>query len=89
MCVQVGENDTAKSSVMRLEYSPEMSSCFTDGSSPVLEKAMVGSDNSSATPGSSIASVAGNMRLPTISWAFAAARAANASGLAHSAARNN
>ena len=32
-----GANETAKSSVIRLENSPDISSCFTDGSSPVLE----------------------------------------------------
>ena len=46
---------------------------FFDGrTSPVLNAETVGSDNSSATPGSSMASVAGNMRLPTISWPRAA-----------------
>ena len=37
------------------------------GSSPVLKLATVGSDSSSLTPGSSMVSVAGKKRLPTIS----------------------
>ena len=72
MWLQVEPNETPKSSVIRFEYSPETSRCFTDGSSLVLNHATVGSDSSSATPGSSMASVAGNIRLPTISWARAA-----------------
>src|ERR1039458_1291096 len=32
----MGENETAKSSVINLEYSPEISSCFTGGTSPGL-----------------------------------------------------
>src|SRR5262245_53536289 len=55
---------------MRLEYSPEKSRCRNDGSSPVLKLAMVGRESSSLTPGSSMVSVAGKKRLPTISWAL-------------------
>src|SRR5438105_11017316 len=54
---------------MRLENSAEKSCSRTDGSSPVLNDDTVGSDSSSLTPGSSIPSVAGKKRLPTISWA--------------------
>jgi hypothetical protein len=83
----VGENDTAKSSVINLEYSPEISNCFTEGTSPVLEIATVGNASSSATPGSSMASVAGNMRLPTISWLRAAAVTSTAAALQRAAYR--
>src|SRR5262249_2688005 len=56
---------------MRFEYSPETSSCLKDGSSPAFDIETVGNDSSSLTPGSSIASVAGKKRLPTISCARA------------------
>src|SRR5215471_13576556 len=72
--VQVGPTEIAKASVMRLEYSPEKSSCLTGGSSPLLVIEMVGTASSSLTPGSSIESVAGKNRLPAISWAVAPAR---------------
>ena len=42
MRVHVGENDTAKSSVMRLENSPDTLVCLTETSSPVLNLATVG-----------------------------------------------
>src|SRR5215831_10563834 len=74
---QVGATAMAKSSVMRLENSPEMSSCLNDGSSPVLPIEIVGSAISSLTPGSSMASVAGKNRLPTISCARAGTDAAS------------
>src|ERR1700737_1682663 len=67
--VKVDPNDTANASVIRLENSPEISRCLTEGSSPVLKLAPVGRDHSSFAPGSSIPSVAGKKRLPTISWA--------------------
>src|SRR4051812_5854712 len=56
---------------MRLENSPETSRWRTGGLSPVLKLSTVGNDNSSLTPGSSIPSVAGKKRLPTISCASA------------------
>jgi hypothetical protein len=56
-----------KSSVMRFANSPETSSCLKDGTSPVFDIETVGSATSSLTPGSSMASVAGKNRLPTIS----------------------
>jgi hypothetical protein len=55
--------------VIRFENSLEMSRCRTGGTSPVLKLSTVGSDSSSLTPGSSMVSVAGKKRLPTISWA--------------------
>jgi hypothetical protein len=61
--------EIANASVIRFEYSPEKSSCLNEGSSPVLETEIVGIASSSFTPGSSMASVAGKKRLPTISWA--------------------
>src|SRR5262249_43530519 len=60
-----------KSSVMRLAYSAEISSCLKDGISPVFDMETVGKASSSVTPGSSMASVAGKKRLPTISCARA------------------
>src|SRR5262245_27862485 len=56
---------------MRFENSPETSSCLKEGSSPVFDIETVGNDSSSLTPGSSMASVAGKKRLPTISCARA------------------
>src|SRR5712671_3780194 len=65
----VDPNDTANASVIRLENSADISRCLKEGSSPVLKLATVGSDSSSLTPGSSMPSVAGKKRLPTISCA--------------------
>jgi hypothetical protein len=65
--LKVGANETPKSSVMRFANSPETSSCLNDGTSPVFDIEIVGSASSSLTPGSSMASVAGKNRLPTIS----------------------
>ena len=65
----VTPKDTAKASVIRLENSVEISRCLNEGSSPVLKLDTVGSASSSLTPGSSMPSVAGKKRLPTISWA--------------------
>src|SRR5258706_14800869 len=64
---------------MRLENSAEISRCLKEGSSPVLKLETVGSDSSSLTPGSSIPSVAGKKRLPTISWATPPPRGTSAS----------
>ena len=60
-----------KSSVMRLEMSPEMSNWVAEGTSAVFDQATVGSDISSATQGSSVANVAGKNRAPTKQWAKA------------------
>ena len=54
-----------KSSVMRFEISPEISSSFAGGTSLVFDQATVGSDISSATQGSSVVSVAGKKPAPT------------------------
>src|SRR5262249_24235019 len=61
--VQVEPTEIPKLSVMRLEYSAAMSS--SAALSPFLNREIVGSDNSSATQGSSMLSVAGKNRLPT------------------------
>src|SRR5258708_15967059 len=75
----VAPNETANASVIRLENSAEISRCLKEGSSPVLKLATVGSDSSSLTPGSSMPSVAGKKRLPTISWATLPPRGMSAS----------
>ena len=54
-----------KSSVMRFEKSADISHSVAGGTSPVLNHATVGKDISSATQGSSVASVAGKKRAPT------------------------
>src|SRR5215471_9905308 len=73
-----------KSSVMRLAKSIEMSHSVAGGTSPVFDQATVGSDISSATQGSSVASVAGKKRDPTkqcaSAWAADSARTRHASG---------
>jgi 4-hydroxyphenylpyruvate dioxygenase-like putative hemolysin len=56
---------------MRFEKSAEMSHSVAGGISAVLNQATVGSDISSATHGSSVASVAGKKRAPTKQWATA------------------
>src|SRR6476646_3563697 len=71
ICVQPLPIETPKSSVMRFEISPEISSSLAAGTSPVFDQATVGSDISSATQGSSVASVAGKNRAPTKQWANA------------------
>src|ERR1700694_5542983 len=60
-----------KFSVIRLAKSTEISVSRAEGSSPFLKTAIVGSDISSATQGSSVASVAGKNRAPTKQWARA------------------
>src|SRR6516164_862314 len=69
--VQIEPTDMPKVSVMRLEYSPEMSISLADGSSPLWNTKAVGSDSSSATHGSSVTCVAGKSRAPTKQWAAA------------------
>src|SRR5579859_5167472 len=64
-CVHVGLIEIPKVLVIRLEYSPETSVSSADGTSPVLNRENVGMDSSSATQGSSTASVAGKNRPPT------------------------
>ena len=71
ICVQPLPIETPKSSVMRFEISPEISSSFAGGTSPVFDQATVGSDISSATQGSSVAKVAGKIGALTKQWAEA------------------
>src|ERR1700722_6318804 len=82
MDVQPWLNVTPKFSVIRLEKSIPMSSCEAGGTSAVRDQATVGSDISSATQGSSVASVAGKKRAPTKQWARASEVDANAIKLA-------
>src|SRR5580704_6596493 len=56
---------------MRFESSAEMSHSLAAGWSPVWNQSTVGNDSSSATQGSSMASVAGKNRAPTKQWAKA------------------
>src|SRR5271155_197803 len=60
-----------RSSVMRFEISTERSHSVAGGISAVFDHWTVGSENSSATQGSSMASVAGKNRAPTKQWAKA------------------
>src|SRR4029077_7557502 len=62
-----------RSSVMRFESSTEMSHSVAAATSRVLGQATVGTDISSATQGSSVASVAGKKRGPTKQCANASA----------------
>src|SRR6516165_8734756 len=62
-----------KSSVMRFDKSAEISHSVAGGTSPVFDHATVGKDISSATQGSSVASVAGKKRGPTKQCAKASA----------------
>src|SRR5262245_43761382 len=62
---QVSPIEIPKSSVMRFDSSTEISHSVAGGTSPVFDQATVGSDISSATQGSSVASVAGRKRGPT------------------------
>src|SRR5580704_14790893 len=82
MDVQPWLNVTPKFSVIRLEKSIPMSSCEAGGTSAVLAHATVGIDISSATQGSSVASVAGRKRAPTKQWARASEVNAAAARLA-------
>src|SRR6516164_8366266 len=62
-----------RSSVIRFDSSAEMSHSLAAGTSPVFDQATVGKDISSATQGSSVASVAGKKRGPTKQCARASA----------------
>src|SRR6516165_612520 len=70
---QVSPTETPKSSVMRLAKSTERSHWVAGGTSPVFDHMTVGSDISSATQGSSVASVAGKKRAPAKQCAKASA----------------
>ena len=86
ICVQPLPIEIPKSSVMRFEISPDISSSFAGGMSPVLDQDTVGNDISSATQGSSVASVAGRNRAPTKQWAKAADRGSELNESASAAA---
>src|SRR5215831_1733608 len=73
MCDQVSPTVIPKSSVMRLAKSTEMSHSVAAGTSPVFDHWTVGNDSSSATHGSSVASVAGKKRAPAKQCASASA----------------
>src|SRR5260370_22536242 len=63
-CVQLAPIVTPRLYVSRLENSADMSNSLADGSSPFLNSETVGSDSSSETQGSSMATVAGKKRAP-------------------------
>src|ERR1039457_563519 len=71
ICAHGSPIEMPRSSVMRLEISTDTSHSVAGGISPVFDQATVGSDISSATQGSSIASVAGKNLGPTKQWAKA------------------
>src|ERR1700681_528191 len=73
-CLYVAPKPTPRFSVMRFETSTEKSVSRVAGASPlagVLMVEIVGNDNSSATNGSSVASVAGKNRFPAVPCAKA------------------
>src|SRR5215470_4254195 len=70
---QVSPIEIPRSSVMRFDSSTEISHSVAAGTSPVFDHWTVGSDISSATQGSSVASVAGKKRAPTKQCAKASA----------------
>ena len=70
-CDQPSPIEIPRSSVMRFENSADTSHSVAGGVSAVFDHWMVGSDSSSATQGSSMASVAGRKRAPTKQWANA------------------
>src|SRR5215472_13312013 len=82
---QVSPIEMPRSSVMRFDNSTEMSHSVAAGTSPVFDQPTVGREISSATQGSSVASVAGRKRGPTKQCAKASVaesaikRSANAS----------
>src|SRR5262245_41407266 len=88
MRVQVDSTETPNASVMRLENSPEMSSCRAGGTSSFLNEDTVGSDNSSATQGSSTVMVAGKKRAPTKQCASASVSGSEAMRIAHANGRS-
>src|SRR5579864_1966407 len=87
ICFQVSLNEMPKSGVMRLEKSAPTSHSVAGGMSAVLDQEMVGSDISSATHGSSVASVAGRKRAPTKQWANASVKGSAANSNASATAR--
>src|SRR5262245_65426851 len=87
MRVQVDSTETPNASVMRLENSPEMSSCRAGGTSSFLNEDTVGSDNSSATQGSSTVMVAGKKRAPRKKCASASVRGSEVRRIAYAYGR--
>ena len=75
ICDQMSPIEMPRSSVMRFEISAETSHSLAGGHVAGFDQDTVGSDSSSATHGSSMASVAGKKRAPTKQWANAAERA--------------
>src|SRR5450755_2522127 len=65
ICVQLAPIEMPKSAVMRFDNSPDTSHWLAGGVSAVRDHETVGNDSSSATHGSSVASVAGKKRAPT------------------------
>src|SRR5580704_1921508 len=89
ICDQVSPTEMPKSSVMRLEISAETSHSVAGGTSAVLDHEIVGSDISSATQGSSTASVAGRNRAPTKQCAKAPVRGVVTNSSASASARKH
>ena len=89
ICVQVSPIEMPKSSVMRFDSSPETSHSVAGGTSAVRDQETVGSDSSSATHGSSMASVAGKKRAPTKQWANASVKGSAAKTSASAKARKH
>src|SRR5580700_1463746 len=87
ICDQTSPIEMPKSSVMRFETSAETSHSVAGGTSPVRDHDTVGSDSSSATHGSSMASVAGKKRAPTKQWANASVKGSAANTSASATAR--
>jgi hypothetical protein len=65
VAIRLEPTDTPNVGVIRLDSSPAMVTTLLGWSSPVLKADIVGSDSSSATQGSSVASIAGKNRAPT------------------------
>src|SRR5580693_5173524 len=89
ICDQTSPIEIPKSGVMRLEISAETSHSVAGGTSPVRDQETVGSDSSSATHGSSMASVAGKKRAPTKQWANASVKGSAANTSASGKARKH
>src|ERR1700731_1119607 len=89
ICDQTSPIEMPKSGVIRLETSTETSHSVAGGTSPVRDQEIVGSDISSATQGSSVASVAGKKRAPTKQWANASVKGSAANSSASAKAREH
>src|ERR1700733_2317549 len=89
ICDHVVPIETPKSAVMRFDNSPDTSHSVAGGVSAVLDHDTVGNDSSSATHGSSVASVAGKNRAPTKQWANASVKGRVANTSASAKAREH